>query len=171
MALSIQRLAQAHDRAGFDCGSEPLNRYLKETARQHGERGISRTFVLVNSGSPQPQRILGFYTLSLCQISSEAIPVAIMKRLPRSVGGVKLGRLAIAKDQQRQGFGKVLLADAFKKSLDVSSQAGGIGLFVDAKDDVAKAYYEQFGFVSLAPDPLQMFLPNETIQRELEAKR
>lgn len=171
MALSIQRLCQGHDRAGFDCGSDPLNRYLKETARQHGERGISRTFVLVDDESQKPHPILGFYTLSLCQISGEEIPAAIMKRLPRMVGGVKLGRLAIAKGQQRRGFGKVLLADAFKKCLEVSAQAGGIGLFVDAKDDAAKNYYEQFGFVSLSPDPLQMFLPMETVQRELDGKR
>jgi len=127
--------------------------------------------VLVDAESPQPHPVLGFYTLSLCQISGEEIPAAILKRLPRSVGGVKLGRLAIAKDQQRRGFGKVLLADAFKKCLEVSAQAGGIGLFVDAKDDAARAYYEQFGFASLSPDPLQMFLPMETIQRELEGKR
>jgi hypothetical protein len=31
VALGIQRLSGAHDRAGFDCGSDPLNRYLKET--------------------------------------------------------------------------------------------------------------------------------------------
>lgn len=43
----IELLSRAHDREGFDCGSEPLNAYFRQTARQHTERGISRTFVMV----------------------------------------------------------------------------------------------------------------------------
>ncbi len=168
MVLKIERLSPEHDRSGFDCGSEALNRYLKETARQHGERGISRTFMLVEDTSARPRPILGFFTVSLCQVAGENLPPATAKRLPRALGGIKLGRLAIAKAHQRKGYGAVLLADAFKKCIEVSGQAGGIGLFVDAKDDAAKAYYGRFGFVSLSPDPLLMFLPVETIIRELK---
>lgn len=165
MALSIQPLSPEHDRPGFDCGNEPLNRYLKETARQHSERGISRTFVLVDTDSPTPRPILGYYTLNLCQIAAEELPPETAKRLPRKVGALKLGRLAIAREHQRKGFGKVLLADALMKCVQVSGQAGGIGLFVDAKDEAARVYYERFGFVSLSPDPLQMFLPMQSIVR------
>jgi len=60
VALEIERLSPEHDRGGFNCGSEPLNRYLKETVRQHGERGISRTFVLVDDTSARPRPMLGF---------------------------------------------------------------------------------------------------------------
>jgi hypothetical protein len=47
VGLKIERLSPEHDRGGFDRENEPLNRKLKETARQHGERGIARTFVLL----------------------------------------------------------------------------------------------------------------------------
>jgi len=170
MALRIERLSPEHDRSGFDCGSEPLNRYLKETARQHGERGISRTFMLADDTSAKPRPVFGFFTVSLCQVSGDNLPPAMAKRLPRALGGIKLGRLAIAKQHQRKGYGAVLLADAFKKWVEVSVKAGGIGLFVDAKDDAAKAYYERFGFVSLSPDPRQMFLPMETIVRDRDVR-
>ncbi len=47
----ITILDKGHDRAGFDCGVPGLNTFLKATARQHGKKGISRTFVLTD-GSP-----------------------------------------------------------------------------------------------------------------------
>jgi hypothetical protein len=69
----IELLAKLHDRDGFDCGSEPLNSYLKQTARQHAARGISRTFVLVEDNTSELRPILGFFTLNLCQIKSESL--------------------------------------------------------------------------------------------------
>jgi len=41
-------------------------------------------------------------------------------------------------------------------------------LFVDAKDHAAKKYYEQFGFVPLPPDELELFLPLQTIRVVVE---
>lgn len=164
----IQILGREHDREGFDCGSEPLNVYLKRTARQHAERGISRTFVLVEESGQEPKIILGFFTLNICQLKTEQLPAEFARSLPRQVSGVKLGRLAIAKDCQGQGLGKLLLVAAMKKVLEIFESAGGIGLFVDAKDDQAKAYYERFGFVPLPETPLQLFLPLQTIKAVLQ---
>jgi len=153
----LELLAKSHDRDGFDCGSEPLNSFLRQTARQHAIRGISRTFVLVDEN--EPKRILGFFALNLCQLKSEALAPEEAKRLPRQVPGIRLGRLAVAKDFQRQGIGKILLIGAMKKFMEVFQTAGGIGLFVDAKDNEARRYYEQFGFVSLPSNDLELFLP------------
>lgn len=163
----IELLAKSHDRDGFDCGSEPLNLFLKQTARQHAERGISRTFVLVNETTAAPKPILGFFSLNICQIKSESLSAQEAKRLPRDVAGVRLGRLAVAKAHQRQGIGKTLLVAAMEKFIEIFNSAGGIGLFVDAKDQDAKRYYEQFGFVSLASNELELFLPVKTLQETL----
>jgi hypothetical protein len=51
--------------------------------------------------------------------------------------------------------------------LEVFESAGGLGLFVDAKDDAAAAYYERFGFTALPDNPRQLFLPLQTIRRAL----
>ena len=61
----IELLSPSHDREGFDCGSEPLNTFLKQTARQHAVRGISRTFVLVEEDAAEPKTVLGFFSLNL----------------------------------------------------------------------------------------------------------
>ena len=163
----IELLTKSHDRDGFDCGSEPLNLFLKQTARQHAERGISRTFVLMDEGASTPKPIVGFFSLNLCQIKSEVLSADEAKKLPRDVSGIRLGRLAVAKVYQRQGIGKILLVAAMGKFIEIFNTAGGIGLFVDAKDQEAKRYYEQFGFVALPSNELELFLPVKTIQEAL----
>jgi ribosomal protein S18 acetylase RimI-like enzyme len=165
----IELLAKTHDRDGFDCGNEPLNLFLKQTARQHAERGVSRTFVLVDEAVAAPIPILGFFSLNFCQIKSDSLTAQEAKKLPRDVAGVRLGRLAVAKTYQRQGIGKTLLVVAMKKFIEIFNTAGGIGLFVDAKDQKAKRYYEQFGFVALPSNQLELFMPVKTIQEALNA--
>ncbi|MDB6067147.1 MAG: GCN5-related N-acetyltransferase [Pedosphaera sp.] len=163
----IELLTKSHDRAGFDCGSEPLNLFLKQTARQHAARGISRTFVLVEENAAEPKPILGFFALNICQIKSESLSAEEAKKLPRDESAIRLGRLAVAKERQGQGIGKALLVAAMAKFMEIFNTAGGIGLFVDAKDQEAKRYYEQFGFVSLPSNELELFLPVKTIQEAL----
>jgi len=163
----IELLKKLHDRDGFDCGSEPLNLFLKQTARQHAERGISRTFVLVDEGASASKPVIGFFSLNLCQIKSESLSPPEAKKLPRDVSGIRLGRLAVAKAYQRQGIGKILLVAAMGKFIEIFNAAGGIGLFVDAKDQEARRYYEQFGFIALPSNELELFLPVRTIQDAL----
>ena len=166
----IEPLEKVHDRDGFDCGSEPLNLFLRQTARQHASRVVSRTFVLVDEAASETKPILGYFALNLCQIQSDALPPVEARKLPRSVAGVRLGRLAVSKHHHGRGRGKILLVAAMKKFLQIFSMAGGIGLFVDAKDHEAKAFYEHFGFVPLPSNELQLFLPVATIQEALAEK-
>ena len=166
----IERLAKSHDRVGFDCGSEALNLFLNQTALQHAARGISRTFVLIEDATPEPRAILGFFSLNLCQIKSESLSPDEAKKLPRNVAGIRLGRLAVAMEYQKQGIGKILLVAAMRKFIEIFNTAGGIGLFVDAKDHEAKRYYEQFGFISLPSNELELFMPLKTIQEALDEK-
>ena len=166
----IELLAKAHDREAFDCGSEPLNLFLKQTARQHAERGISRTFVLVDEAAFSPKPIVGFFSLNICQIKSESLPPPESRQLPRDVAGVRMGRLAVNRGYQRQGFGRILLVAAMGKFIEIFHAAGGIGLFVDAKDQAAKRYYEQFGFVAMPSNELVLFLPLKTIREALASQ-
>jgi ribosomal protein S18 acetylase RimI-like enzyme len=153
----IEPLNKSHDRDRFDCGVEALNQFLKQTARQHIQKGISRTFVLVNLDFPQ--NIIGFFTLTLCEIRIEKLPASIAKKYPSPVPGVKLARLAVERQSQRQGIGEILMVEAMQRALLVADTAGGIGLFVDAKDETARRYYTRYGFITLADCQLEMFLP------------
>jgi ribosomal protein S18 acetylase RimI-like enzyme len=162
----VELLEKRHDRDGFDCGNEALNQFLRQTARQHIQKGISRMFVLVET--EQPNIIIGFFTLSLCVVQSAMLSPQLAKKYPLKVPGVKLARLAVAQTFQRKGIGGILMVEAMQRAVIVAENAGGIGLFVDAKDTAAKTYYESYGFTSLQDNPLVMFLPLSTIYQNLD---
>jgi GNAT superfamily N-acetyltransferase len=163
--LKIEPLGSGHDRTGFDCGVPELNRYLRETARQHIAKGIAKTFVLVEDTDGTLKPVLGFFTMSLCQVLASDIPPKWAKRLPRQIPAMRLGRLAVARARQRKGLGKVLLVEAIYKVAAVASAAGGIGLFVDAKDQAAADFYSHFGFEPTPTEPLTLFMPMDTVRR------
>ncbi|MGH9646269.1 MAG: GNAT family N-acetyltransferase [Bryobacteraceae bacterium] len=166
----VELLAKSHDRDGFDCGIETLNLFLKQTARQHAERGISRTYALVDENAVAQKPIIGFFALNIGQIKSEALSPEQAQKLPRNVSGVRLGRLARAKELKGRGIGDILMVAAIEKFIEVFNLAGGIGLFVDAKDQKAKTFYEGFGFVALPSNEFELFLPVKTIQEALAQK-
>ncbi len=162
----IELLSKSHDRDAFDCSSQALNQFLRQTARQHIQKGISRTFVLIDT--EQPKSVLGFFTLSLCEVRADKLPAQLTKKYPAIVPGVRLARLAVAKECQRQGFGEILMIEAMQRTLVIAENAGIIGLFVDAKDEPAKTYYERYGFISLQDLTLELFLALPTIKQLLE---
>lgn len=161
----IELLNKSHNRTEFDCGDDALNQYLQRTARQHNQKGISRTFVLIDSS--QPQAIIGYFTLSICEVRSVKLPSNLAKKYPQTVPRVKLARLAVAQLHQRQGIGEILMIEAMTKAVNIADNAGVIGLFVDAKDERAKSYYARYGFISLEDNLLQMFLPLSTVRQLL----
>ena len=66
--MLIIRPLDTHDLTGFDCGTAALNDFLCKTARQHREKGLSNTFVLLDEESPTI--ILGFFTLSFLEVDA-----------------------------------------------------------------------------------------------------
>jgi len=165
--LRIEELGKQHNRKHFDCGEAHLNTFLQTLARQQQEKGISKTFVLVDSD--QPKIILGFFSLTACEVVSEDLPLALAKKYPNKAPGAKLARLAIDQRQQRKGSGQILMVEAMKKALMVAENIGIIGFFVDAKNHAARVYYEQFGFISFRDRPLEMFLPLATLRQAVGA--
>jgi len=163
--LKVELLDATHDRGGFDCGVTPLNRYLQQIARQHIAKGISKTFVLVEERAAMPKPVLGFFTISLCQVLGQHVPAKWATKLPAHIPAMRLGRLAAARTRQGTGYGKTLLVEALYRVARVADVAGGIGLFVDAKDEAAAAFYARFGFEPTPSGPLTLFMPAETIRR------
>jgi GNAT superfamily N-acetyltransferase len=159
--LRIELLSRQHDRDAFRCGERELDDYLQRTARQHSEKGIARTFVLIDA--EEPAKILGFFTLASCEVVAADLPPAYAKKFPVRAPAAKLARLAVSVERQRQGLGGIMMADAMRRTLAVAENIGIIGFFVDAKHQPAREYYEQFGFIPLPNTPLTLFLPPATL--------
>lgn len=151
----------AHDRARFNSGSEPLNRYLREQVTQDTRRRVAACFVALADG----QRIAGYYTLASASLLLADLPPSTGKKLPRypTVPAVRMGRLAVDQAFKGQGLGGALLADAISRA--ARSEIAAFAMMVDAKDAAAAAFYRHHGFIALPNSPLTLFLPLATIQR------
>jgi GNAT superfamily N-acetyltransferase len=159
--MQVHPLTGNHERQGFDCGRQELNDWLRQVARQHQEKGLSKTFVATREALPT--RICGYYALTLAELENRHLPEAWRKKLPRRIPGVRLGRLAVDRQYQGKGLGELLLVDALTRAQRIYTEAGGMGLFVDAIDEKAAGYYSHFGFVASPDNPLVLFLASKVL--------
>ena len=75
----IRPLDEQHDRIGFACGVESLDRYLKTQAGQDVRRKANAVFVL--SERDQPACVLGYYTLCAMALSQREVPEAARREM------------------------------------------------------------------------------------------
>ncbi len=146
--------AAVHDRAGFACGDDALDQYLKTQAGQDMRRGFANVIVAVKPGGGE---LCGYYTLSAASVDLTSLPDKLRNKLPRygQVPAVLLGRLAVAQNLQGQGLGALLLADAIKRS--DRSELGWAVLLIKAKHEQAASFYHHFGFQGFAHDRLLLW--------------
>lgn len=157
----VAPLDAAHDRTGFQSGSDPLDRYLREQVTQDIRRRVAACFVALSDR----QRIAGYYTLASASLMLADLPASISKKLPRypTVPALRMGRLAVDEAFSGQGLGGALLADALERA--TRSEIAAYALMVDAKDGSAVAFYGYHGFITLPDSPLTLFLPLATALR------
>lgn len=149
-----------HDRASFDCGVPALNRYLQNYANQDQKRGLAKTYVLAEQAN-----ILGYYSISAHAVLSDALPPQFNPRAYHELPFLLLGRLAVDQRHQGHGYGDSLIIHAFKTTAVIAEQIGILGIIVDAKDEKAADFYENFGFMPLINRPLRLVLPFSVIKR------
>lgn len=167
-----QAISKAHDRAGFDCGDEALNAFLRCHARKTHERGGAKTFVAVEGANATAgvRAILGFYSLSPASLSYARCPAVVRRGLARhEVPVFRLARLAVDRSLQGRGFGGQLLLAAGRRCLAVATEVGGVALLIDAKNERVARWYVDYGAVALDDAPLSLLLPLRTIQAALLA--
>jgi len=160
--LRIEQLKKDHIKDNFDCGVDSLNKYISHYARQNDEKNISRTFVAVDDDN----LIQAYYSICAASVRIEDLPENISKRLPRyPVPAARLSRLAVDLNKQGTGLGEHLLLNALKRIYLTSHEMGIKCILVDAIENKAKAFYENYGFISLPNQDLKLFLPIETINK------
>ena len=152
----IETLTPVHDRTGFACGVEALDRYFREQVSQDVRRRVTACTVAVEVAT---RRIAGYYTLAAGSIPLAEVPEALVKRLPRypAVPVARLGRLAVHLDWRGQRLGAALLWDALLRAS--RSELAVFALVVDAKDDQAAAFYRHHGFIAFGSLPPRLVLP------------
>ena len=160
----IERLADHHDRSGFDCGKPPLNDWLIRFAGQYERRGLARTYVLLRPGD---NRALGYYALSNRHVDFVNLPPQKRKGLPSSlpIPTALIGRLAVDRVLQGQGLGDVLLVHALRRVLTLSEEIGIVAVLVEAIDDQARDFYLHRNFEPLTDNPRRLFVLVDHLRR------
>ncbi|TPE49318.1 GNAT family N-acetyltransferase [Maribrevibacterium harenarium] len=160
--MALPELNASHNRKGFDCANDLINKFLRETARRAGKHNLSRSFVLEGECAGD---IAGFYTLSDTQVS---IPIdhKFYKNYPHPLPAVLLARMGVDRHYQGQGYAKILVIDAMQRTLHINRQLGVVGLFVDAKDDALVAFYQKVGFIFLQQEiqTTKLWMPIKSIE-------
>nr|WP_276556855.1 GNAT family N-acetyltransferase [Rhodoblastus acidophilus] len=157
--MRVESLGPQHDRSGFACGVEPLDRYFQTQAGQDARKKMAAPFVLVLKDGG----IAGYYTLSSTAIRLPELPEATVRKLPRYplVPATLLGRLAVDQRHHGRGYGRFLLADALHRA--VRSEVASFAVIVDAKDESARRFYARESFLPFRDQPLKLFLPMASV--------
>ena len=169
--ISIEPLdPEKHHRAGLSCGTDRLDNFLKRTARKHQAGDFTRVWVATAGGQPE---ILGYYALNAHSLEGADLPANLTKDAPRHGGipAVYISMIAVDRRHQRQGLGRILLADALKRAVAAADQVGVKAVLLDVIEDGGpdvtekrRAFYAAVGFQSLPARPLRMFISIETVR-------
>ena len=160
MSFQIIPLNSTHRKTDFECGKNLMDDYFHKQASQDIKRRLAACFVLA-----EDTLVKGYYTLSNSSIQKELLPEEIQKKLPSysNLPVTLLGRLAVDKRFHKKGLGEIMLIDALKRSLEVSTSIGSMAVIVDPLDDDARKFYSKYGFI-LLPDSGKMFLSMKAIK-------
>jgi GNAT superfamily N-acetyltransferase len=165
LRLKGSRLLQKEHRTeAFDCGVPPLNDYLKKYA-WHSQTGRgARTYVATHD-----ENVVGYFTLAYGSVSPEEAPPRIKQGLGLyPVPVLVLARLAVDRQQQKQGLGKALLKQALLKALKASEIAGLRAVLVHAKDQAVKNFYKRYGFIEFPSDEFRLYVLIKDIENNVK---
>jgi len=161
--VRVEQLSAKHDRSAFSSGSDDLDRYLRERARQDQRRRLSAVFVLFDVAN---DTVAGYYTLSACAVAPLSLPHDMARRLPRRpMPATLIGRLATDLRYRGQGLGGLLLVNALTRAAHASRDIGSMAVIVDAKDNQARDFYEHYEFQRFTDDQYRLFLPMADAER------
>jgi GNAT superfamily N-acetyltransferase len=156
---------RVHDREGFVCRVEQLDRYIRERAASDVKRRVAACYVVTSDSDPSI--ILGFYTLSSLSIELGKLPDTQRRHLPKypNVPATLIGRLAVSLERRGEKLGELLLLDALKRALQSSDAIGSALVVADAKDEKAVGFYLQYGFNRFVTDRMRLYIPMGVLAR------
>lgn len=164
-----------HVRAGFSCGVERLDNYLKLTAKRQQKDDMTRVYVAVEDGSAE---VLGYHTINLGMMNVDELP-----KRPRGAPDhnelpiLFLGQVAVGKETQGQSIGSILMHHVFEKACRIADEAGCYAIVLDVMHDGGEeafrrrqSWYANFGFQPFDSVPARMFMVMKQVRAIVELK-
>lgn len=154
------------------CGLEELDEWFGPKAHDDHVNYRVRVYCAYRPGSPSP---VGFYALSIDAVKSQRLRPIQGIRLVSPIPAVSIYYVGVQRIVQRQGLGKLLLANALLRSAQIAEQAGYPAVVLRAATRDLIPYYEGLGFDGFdAQDPHWMLIPVRKLvdlARETEERR
>jgi GNAT superfamily N-acetyltransferase len=165
-AFVIDRLIRESDFSEFDCGNSTLNLWLRKYAWTNQQADSAKTYVARDG-----KRIVGYCALTTGSVHKHESPERIAKGLAHHpIGIVLLARLAVDQTQQGRGLGKALLFDALSRIAEAADIVAVRAVMVHAIDDVARRFYQHFGFDESPVDPYQLLLLLKDLRKAIHRR-
>lgn len=138
----IVSLSERHDLVSFKSTNADLNDFLKNDSLRDQANLISRTYLCLSNES-----IIGYFSMVADTIEVQAInEYDSVDGYPyRKYPSIKIARLAVDKEYERNGFGRFSVLAAIGIAMSVSEIIGCRYLTVDSKPE-SIAFYEKLGF-------------------------
>jgi len=143
-----------HERAGFSCGEEALDEWLRRRALKNETAGASRTYVLLAG-----DEAIAYYSLAAGGVARRFSPGTVRRDMPDPIPVMILARLAVDTRRQGRGIGRALVRDALLRTMNAAHIAGIRALLVHALNQRAASFYQNLGFLPSPFDPLVLLLP------------
>jgi len=144
--IVVEPFKENQDVLRFTCGNRDLDEFLTtEEVRRYEVQGLGRTYLVYLHGN-----LVAYFT-----VCNDSLRVEYLRKtksfsksaelIVDSYPAVKIGRLATAKDWQRRGIGRAVVAYIAKAALESGARFGVRLLIVEAKPE-SIAFYERCGF-------------------------
>lgn len=144
--LRIEPFLETRKVQTFDCGDKDLNDFLntEEVARYERE-GLGRTYLVYYQGN-----LVAYFTVSFDGLRTEYLrTVKSFSKLAEmhleALPAVKIGRLAVDRNFQNLGIGRLLTKYIAGMALELGGRMGVRLLILQAKRG-SIPFYEKFGF-------------------------
>jgi GNAT superfamily N-acetyltransferase len=169
VSFVVEALGGAHDRGGFACRIEALDRYFREQVTQDVRRRVTNCFVALDAEGV----VAGYYTFAAASVPVSQLPAEETKRPPRYplLPACLIGRLAVAvaRAYGGQGLGGALIVDAITRAM--RAEPAIYAMIVDAKDEAAGRFYAHLGFRPFVSRNLSLYLPISEAARQISGLR
>ena len=158
-------LGARHDVSQFDSGIDSLNTWLQRRARLNEAKGGARTYVVCDGN-----RVIAFYSLAASSVERRRVSSRVGRNMPEPIPVILLGQRAVDENYQGRGLGSDLLIDAGKRALVAADVIGARAIVVQAFNEEAKTFYEQFGFLPFSDrESLMLLLRISELRAVLQA--
>lgn len=142
---------ESKDVQNFDCGSAPLNDFLRtEEVRNYERLRYGRTYLVYYEFD-----LVAYFTISSGEIRASYLAGTRIDNIRgerefvvEKIPGVKIGRLAVDKKYQNRGVGRAVVAIIAGIARQMSESIGMRLLIVQAKPE-SMSFYRKMGFNQL----------------------